>query len=88
MYMLKGNTTHINMDPMVTDYINKNSNKSITIIRQIIFVNKIHFFATIISNTKFTTINWITNKTLAQLMSLIVTLNSIYSKRRFDLKIL
>ena len=56
------------------------SNKNITISGDILFVNKIYFLSTISFNINFTTIKLIVNRDLKQIVSLMVTIMSIYTK--------
>ena len=63
-----------------------NTNKNVTIILVTLFVNKMPFFVTTNRNIKFTTIKLRSNRTLIKLVSSIETINSIYSKKIFDIK--
>ena len=56
------------------------SNKNITISGDILFVNKIYFLSTISFNINFTTIKLIFNRDMKQIVSLMVTIMSIYTK--------
>ena len=60
-----------------------NSNKNITISKDVLFVNTILFFSTIRRKIRFTTIECISNRTLNQLVSSMVTAKLIYSNMVF-----
>ena len=69
---LKGKTTQSKPEPVVTDYIKvpkeiNKANNNITISGDILFVNKINFFETIIRSINFTTTKCIRNRTLKQM---------------------
>ena len=88
---LKGKTIWTNTDPVVTEYITPpqeiiKSNKNINISGDIIFVNRIPFFATNSCNIKFTIIDYIRNTTLQNLTHSLRTVKYIYIKRGFNIK--
>ena len=62
------------------------ANKKITISGDILFFNKIPFFATIINNLKFTTIKCTRNMTPNKLTNSMVNVMSIYIKQGFNIK--
>ena len=70
--ILKGNITQSKLDTVVTEYIKVpkdiiKANKIITVIEDIIFVNKIPLLVTIIHNKNLDTNKCISNRTMKQI---------------------
>ena len=87
---LKVNTIHPNSGPVVTDFLTVlreiiKANKNITRSEDILFFNKVPFFAAFTRNLKFTTIKCISNRTLNQITHSMVTVKSVYINRGFGI---
>ena len=85
---LIGKTTRTKYKPVVTDYVGVppaiiNSNKDITLSYDILFVNRIPFYATIRRHIKFTTVEAIPSRKLPQLIKSTQYVLDLYSERVF-----
>ena len=87
---LKRKSTRTKSKPVVTDYVDippavLDSNKVITLSADILFVNRIPFYATIIRHIKFTTVEAIPSWKLPQLIKPTQYVLDLYSQRGFKI---
>ena len=85
---IKRNTTCTKSKPVVTEYVDVppdvlDSNKDITLSADILFVNRIPFYATIRRHTKFTTVEAIPSQKLPQIIKSTQSVIDLYSQRGF-----
>ena len=87
---LKGKTARTKPNPVVTNYVDVppavlDSNKYITLSANILFINRISFYATISRHIKFTTVEAIPSRKLPHLIKLTQSVMDLYSQRGFKI---
>ena len=85
---MKGKTTHTKSKPVVTDYVDVppavfDSNKDTTLSADILFLNRITFYATMSRRIKFTTEKAIPSRKLPQLIKSTQSVLEFYSQSGF-----